>query len=80
MIDPEDILKGIWSFIKMLIWHFLFNIVFFYVGFIVLKVFTLWKYPPNEMTEKDENIAMCTGAITPLLVLGCLCVFNNYIS
>ncbi|RWX45553.1 hypothetical protein H206_02669 [Candidatus Electrothrix aarhusensis] len=80
MIDTEDILKAIWHVLKMFIFMFLVNIVFYYLGFIVLKIVTLWKYPTKEMTKKDENIVICTGAIMPFFIFACFFIVNNYIA
>lgn len=80
MIDAEDILKAIWYVVKMIVFMFLINIVFYYLGFFVLKIVTLWRYPTNEMTKKDENIVICTGALMPFIILACFFVVNNYMT
>ena len=80
MIEPEDIFNAIWYIIKIIITLILIDIILFYLGFLVLKIFTLCKYPPAEMIEKDKIIVIYTGALTPFFIFGCFFVFNNYIA
>lgn len=80
MIDAEDVITGVGKIIKHILIHFLVNFVLFYLGFIVLKTFTFWHYPPAEMTDKDENVVVITGACTPFVLFGCFFVYNNFMT
>jgi len=82
-MDAEDIFKAIlyaiWYVIKFVIFVILINIIFYYLGYAFLKVITLWKYPPHDMSKRDENIVTSTGALLPFVVFACLFVVNNHI-
>ena len=80
MIDIEDISNGLWSIIKFVLHDFFINIILYYIGFIILRVVSFWKYPPKNMTEKDKNIVIATGFLAPIITFGAFFIFNNFLS
>lgn len=79
MIDAEDVCNAVLYVVKMILFMFIVNIVFYYLGFIILKIVTLWRYPPVDMTDRDRKIVVNIGGAAPLFVLFCFFIVNNYV-
>ncbi len=75
----EIIFQFIIEFIRFVVFLILYNIVAFCIGYIILKVVTLWRYPGREMSEHDKNVVCNTGIIVPFVLYLALFIKNAYI-
>lgn len=75
----EIIFQFIIEFIRFVVFLILYNIVAFCIGYIILKVVTLWRYPGREMSERDKNVVCNTGIIVPFFLYLALFITNAYI-
>ena len=75
----ELILQFIIELVRFVIFLILYNIVAFCIGYVILKVITLWRYPGKEMSEQDKNVVSNIGIFVPSVLYLGLFITNAYI-
>ena len=73
----ENILKGIWSVIRFLLWMVLFQIIIFNIGRVSLLIITLGKYPRFSHIQKDTDKITYFGLFLIIAAWASLVIYNN---
>ena len=75
----DDIVDFIWGVIKIIIHMIIWGIILYYLGYVVLWVFTLGRYPRGPRSKRRTNLISGVGLLFLVVVWFGIAGYNNFI-
>ena len=72
----EVIFNFIFETIKLIFYVLIWNIVFFYIGAAILKIFTFLKFPKGQQLEKHVNVISGVGLNFVYILWSSIATYN----
>ncbi len=72
----ETVLNFIIEVIKLIFYVLIWSYILFFIGVLVLKIFTLFRYPTGIQYEKHLNIISGVGLNTIYVFWSCIATYN----
>jgi hypothetical protein len=72
----EVIFDVIVELFKLIFYVIIWSFIFFYIGVVILKVITLFKYPTGKQFEKHVNVISGVGLNAIFILWSCIAVYN----
>ena len=73
----ESIFRGLLSALRFIVWEFVFLIVLFNIGRVILLLITFGRYPKSKHIEKDSEKIALFGFLFIFIAWLTLAVYNN---
>ncbi len=72
----EAIINFVIGVIKFLFYVVIWNHLFFYIGYVLLKLLTFFKYPTGMQLKKQINVISCVGINAIYILWASMATYN----